>query len=108
SSLMRKLSGRKAAQLRTPQPLVPHRTDAALHLPGVANAAESGGTHVAVFKGAGKLLPFVWIVTQPVQQFCETPFRGVHPAAPFDCLEPLPVGQFSNLSGFLFGPMIAP
>ena len=85
-----------------------HGADTAFHAAGIGDAAQRGRDHVAVLEGADELRTLVWIVAQPVQQLGESPFGGVHAAAPLDGLEFVSAREFRDERGFLLGAVIAP
>ena len=61
-----------------------------------------------MFECAGKLVPLLRIVAKPVKQFCESPFRRIHPSAPLDSLQFLMMCELRNLPSFFFCAVIAP
>ena len=85
-----------------------HSADAALHLFGIADPAQRRRDHVAMFQSRRELRALVRIMPQPVQQFGESPLRGVNAAAPLDGVQLFLACQLRDLSRFLLGAMIAP
>ena len=100
--------GGQTAESGMPEPFVAHSADAAFYSGGIGDAAESGGDHVAVFESAGETGAFIGIVAQPVEEFGETPFGGVHAAAPFNGFEIFAMSHRGDFGGFGFGAVIAP
>src|SRR5262249_13636075 len=85
-----------------------HGTDAALGSTRVRDAAKRRGDHVAMLEGRGKVGALFRVVSQPVQQLGEAPFRRIDAATPVNCGKPFAMGGFGDFRGFGFGAMIAP
>ncbi len=103
-----KFFGRETAEGGAPHPFVAHGADAARYLGGIADAAEDGGDHVAMFERGGEARTFGRVVAQPVEEFGEAPFAGVDAAAPIDGGQLLLVCGRGDLGGFPPGAMVAP
>ena len=54
-----------------------------------------------MLEGGGKIVAFVGIVAQPVQQLRESPLRGIDSAAPLNGFEFLPVSGLCDFFGFV-------
>ena len=85
-----------------------HRADAALHLLRIGDSAQCRRNHVAMLERRSELIPFIRIVSQPMQQLRESPFARVNAAAPPNRFQPLAMRGVGNLRRFALRAMIAP
>ena len=100
--------GRQAAEGAVPQPFVAHRADAAFRRARVGDAAQRRRDHVAMLERARELSSLVGIVPQPMQQLRESPFGGIHAAAPVDRREAFPMRDLGDLRRLALGAVVAP
>ncbi len=61
-----------------------HGADAARGVGDGVDAAQDGDYVVAMFEGGDEMVAFIGVVSEPVEQLGEAPFRRVGTAAPLD------------------------
>src|SRR5215813_13232896 len=74
----------------------------------IADAAKSGGDHVAMLESGGELRAFCRIVPQPVKELGEAPLGRIDAAAPIDHGKLFAMRCFGNFGGFRFCAVVAP